>query len=283
MATTADAMWLGMHGTGTVYRVDPQTNRVVAKVTFPGQAASAIASTGGSVWVGRCKFGDTGVVRIDPATNAVAMTIEGPSACGVAIDADAVWVTDTTHDSVWRISSRTNTVVAKIPLGAGSFPQAIATGFGAVWIANSANGTVARIDPATNAVVATVRAGATPPSGSHAGIESITAGGGAVWIGNDVDDKLYRIDPATNAVTALDVGAVDRGDWRAFDVSYGNGSVWARTASCEAAAVDPATGTVTKRLVLCSPPLQFTSSIAFAFGSLWTAYPDSGAVRRIQP
>jgi DNA-binding beta-propeller fold protein YncE len=279
LAVSADALWLGTHGAGVVYRVDPTNNQVVAMVVLPGKAASSLAVQGNAVWVGQCLFGDTGVIRIDATTNTVAATIPGPNACGLAADNDAVWATDTSGDALWRIDPATNTVVAKVALPAGASPVAVATGFGSVWVVNVGTGTVSRIDPATNAIVATLAVGATF---AHSGAEAITDDGRSIWVANDVDNKLYRIDPATNTVTALEVGARDRGDWRVFSITYGLGSLWARTGACEVAQIDTTTSSVVKRIKLCANSGQ-TASIAAAFNSLWVTYPTTGGLRRLQP
>jgi YVTN family beta-propeller protein len=271
---------------GAVYRIDPQTNAVVATVKIPGVAACGIAATETAVWVGRCKFGDTGLVRIDPATNAIAATIAGPQACGVAVDDDAVWVSDVRNNSIWRIDPASNAVVAKIALAENTLPCGpVVAAYGSVWVTGVGNGTVSRIDPATNTVMATIHVGASngPNLEALRGPESMTAGGGFVWIGNDVDEKLYRINPLDNHVTRFDVGATDQGFWRGFSVSFGMGSLWARTGICEAAQVDPATGTVIKRVSLCNPIYDQTGNIMAAFDSLWVAYPESGRIQRIQP
>lgn len=282
--TSGDALWVGAHRSGEVYRVDPNTNDVVATVKIPGVAASSLAATDDSVWVGRCKFGDAGLVRISPATNRVVATVPGPAACGLAVDGAGVWATDSPRASIWRIDPSTNAVAAKISLPRGAAPIALTTTPGSVWIVDVANGAVLRLDEATGAVVARVSVGAAHGSSlaDYAGAETITAGGGMVWVGNDVDDKLYRIDPQTNAVTAFDIGAVDRGSWRTLDLAFGAGSVWARTASCEAARVDAGTGAVLERIATCSGN-DATGGLGFGFGSLWIAYADTGVVRRFEP
>src|SRR5262249_58585391 len=112
---------------------------------------------------------------------------------------------------------------------------------------------------------------------SEAGAESIVAGGGAVWVANDLDNKLYRIDASINVVTALDIGARARNNWRIMSLAFGAGSVWALADGCDVARIDPGSGVVTKRYIVCDADDVATASgtggIAVAFGSLWITFP----------
>jgi YVTN family beta-propeller protein len=76
---------------GTVSRIDPETNAVVATIPV-GHEPFGIAADGGAVWVANRT--DFTVSRIDPRTNAVTVTIAlGNRPAGVAAGDGAVWVT----------------------------------------------------------------------------------------------------------------------------------------------------------------------------------------------
>ncbi|MBI3647787.1 MAG: hypothetical protein HY240_03390 [Actinobacteria bacterium] len=71
VATSDGALWVS--GFGVVSRLDPVTDRVVAKIRTPGtEDYSSIAVGEGSVWVS-ADNGD--VYRIDPSTNRVVATV----------------------------------------------------------------------------------------------------------------------------------------------------------------------------------------------------------------
>jgi hypothetical protein len=55
-----------------VWRIDPDTTRVQAKIHLDAGTTRSIAFGGGRVWVST----ESGVVAIDPATNKVVQTIE---------------------------------------------------------------------------------------------------------------------------------------------------------------------------------------------------------------
>ena len=75
---------------GTVSRIDPQTNAVVATITV-GHEPFAIAAGYGAVWV--TNRTDSTIMRIDPRTNKVVKTIHlGGTPEGLAVGPDTLWV-----------------------------------------------------------------------------------------------------------------------------------------------------------------------------------------------
>src|SRR5919204_1569848 len=63
----AGAIWVANKGDGSVSRIDPASDRVVASIQVGGQPWG-LAFDGASIWVGNYERGS--VARIDPATNA---------------------------------------------------------------------------------------------------------------------------------------------------------------------------------------------------------------------
>lgn len=143
----AGAVWTG--GRPTVARIDPATNRVVARIG--GARAGDIAADTDAVWsASGLDVAGSGLVRIDPGSNAIVSTIsvlDSPTA-GVAVGFGAVWVTTTRRPTTQspyvlaRIDPRTNSVAGTIPL---TLTADVATGFGAVWVA--AGNTLLRLQP----------------------------------------------------------------------------------------------------------------------------------------
>ena len=179
---------------GTVARIDPRSNRVVATTTvgsFPVRAGSGA----GGVWVTNNL--DSTVSRIDPATNKVVDTIKvgAPSADyrGLAAGPEGVFVLNG-DNTVSRIDPATGKVVATIAVP-NCCDGEIVLGLGEVWLSNGQDGTVSRIDLATNEVAATIRVGAQSPFG-------VGVVDGAVWVTSAADSTVFRIDPATNTVVA---------------------------------------------------------------------------------
>src|SRR5581483_5030131 len=68
LAEAAGSLWIANFLSGTVERLDPTTNRVIARIQVGGEPYG-LAAGGGSVWVGN--NGSDSVARIDTATNQV--------------------------------------------------------------------------------------------------------------------------------------------------------------------------------------------------------------------
>jgi YVTN family beta-propeller protein len=185
LALGAGSVWAA--DVGFVTRIDPATGKIIALIHVDSTGDSGVAVGDGAVWA----IGFPGVARIDPATNTIVATIPvaqnlsggGPSPTALALGDGALWVANRfapargaspsgKRGTVSRIGTKTNAVVATIPVG--HEPFAIAAGDGAVWVANRTDFTVSRIDPRTNRVVATIRIGNRP--------QGIAAGNGAVWV-----------------------------------------------------------------------------------------------------
>jgi branched-chain amino acid transport system substrate-binding protein len=170
VAVTPGAVW-AVNPDLTVSRIDPLTNRVVARVR--GVAAENIAAGEGGVWV---VDGGERIAEIDPRTNAVArrIKVDAESLATLAVGAGAVWVTDPTGGTVTRIEPAPDpdeVVQRTIPLD--TWVGGIDFGDGAVWATNEIADKVYRIDPRTNRF--SVVRGMTAPRG-------IAVGEGAAWV-----------------------------------------------------------------------------------------------------
>jgi outer membrane protein assembly factor BamB len=180
----------GKRPNDVVFRVDPETNRVVDSI--PVYTASGLAFGHGSVWVTSASYGT--LSRIDPQTDKVVANIEvGRGAVDIATDerSGAVWI-------------------------AGLYLPKNYEGYGRP--ESSEDNRLIRLDPETNRVVAQIPIRADSPDG---GAQSVAVGEGAVWA-QSVDGRLYKVDPATNKVSAM----VSLGEWSSHLAILG-GAVWA--------------------------------------------------------
>ena len=122
------SFWIVNHDDGTVARIDPPTNQILAEITSHWEP-HRLASGENAVWVGN--WHDLSVSRIDPGTNQfVGDPIPvGYAAGSIAAGYGNVWVTSDyrgieafpeafpDHVVLIRIDPKTNTVVDTIPLG----------------------------------------------------------------------------------------------------------------------------------------------------------------------
>ncbi len=141
---------------GTVSRIDPSTDAVIATIDLRGSSdlvwntTYAVAVDGHAAWVAT---GPHDLVRIDPATSEPAAPIDvGRVPVAVAVADGTVWVA-TTAERALRVEPRTRAITAEVPV---RHPVAMAAGEGAVWVAD-ARGSVWCIEPDTAAVAQTIR------------------------------------------------------------------------------------------------------------------------------
>ena len=179
LAAGAHAVWF-LSGDATLTRIDPEEDRVVARVRHkgvPGAAPAYVVADGEAVWV--FAWGSE-LTRVDPGTNTVisSMKLEasGPLAAGLG----SVWIVDNVSSQIWQVDPGSPTgrnapsIVRSIPLSGA--PLGVAVGSGSVWVV-TAEGDVNRIEPASGRVATTIRLDAT--------LASIDATDDAVFVGVD--------------------------------------------------------------------------------------------------
>ncbi len=165
MALTRDALWV-INPDRSISRIDPRTNRFVAKIS--DVQAENIAASEGKVWVTEQQR----IAEIDPGLNVVARRIDIPAKTlsALTIGAGAVWVTDPFGGKVWRVDLEPAVVKRAVTLA--TWVSGIAFGEGAIWATNEITDEVYRIDPRTNAAKVVSRISAP---------RSVDVGGGVAW------------------------------------------------------------------------------------------------------
>lgn len=218
----------------TVRRLDPQTLRLTAtlhlKLPFfivtstyrsDAFAPEALAVGGGSVWVASERGA---LARADPGLRHVTAMLRLPSDAlqAIATAPGVVWLSESLL-GLYRLSTKTNRVVARIPVGpagrrfvpvqllpAGKRLLALGEWTNAGTLTNR-NG-LARIDLARNRVQAIT---ALP-----AGQLTAAFGGGLLWVGRVNGTLLEKVDPASGTV-------VRRLQTRAgVALAFAGGSLW---------------------------------------------------------
>jgi hypothetical protein len=204
-----------------VWRVDPKTNLVGAKVVGTGQkfsCAVGLAFGAGAVWATTLS---SELLRIDPiAARVVARVPVGPTTASVGTDDTSVWVvccglhTEQGRGSLTRVDAASNRVVTRVPLR--GMPDAVGAGPSGLWV-RAALRSIWRINPATNRVVETIAI----PGGLGDERGRVLVGRDGVFIGDPAKNTIIRVDPATGRVAATMVGADGRG------VAIVDGTAWA--------------------------------------------------------
>jgi streptogramin lyase len=182
VAVTAGAVWVADEHDGAVTRVDPATNKVVAKIWGIGPEPQIMTTGPNGVWVNAQGMG---VVRIDPATNRVTLrlSLDGP----VASDGTQVWIGVLSggygRPQVMRIDPVSGAVTGVVNLDAQDITY-MAVGLGSVWV--TADGALFQVDSETAQVVDRLELG----EGGD-----VMVAGGAVWVTADDQPYVLRIAP----------------------------------------------------------------------------------------
>jgi len=165
IAAAEDAVW-AINPDLSVSRIDPRTNRIVARID--DVKAENIAVGEGEVWLTE---GDR-LVEIDPSVNKVARRgrLGADSLSGLAIGAGAVWAVDPLAGNLWRVDSGSNPTKRAIPLE--TWVAGVSFGEGAVWVTNEIGDVVYRFDPHT---------GTPKQVGEATSPRAVDAGDGALW------------------------------------------------------------------------------------------------------
>jgi ABC-type branched-subunit amino acid transport system substrate-binding protein/DNA-binding beta-propeller fold protein YncE len=170
IAVSEDAVWV-VNPDHTISRIDPRTNRRVARID--DVTAESVAAGAEGVWVVESSSDAPGIARIDPRTNSVARRVEirAESLTAVAVGAGSVWVADPAGGSVWRVNPVPEPTLRQVPLKLGV--RGVVFGAGRVWVTNEVTGTVHAIDPDTNRARIVARLAAP---------QNVAVGAGGVWL-----------------------------------------------------------------------------------------------------
>jgi DNA-binding beta-propeller fold protein YncE len=201
------SVWVTSASYGTVSRIDPQSDKVVAKIKV-GRGAGDIAAdeSSGAVWVASSylpkneydfpKYSeDRNLTRVDPETNRVVeeIPIEAHSqyfggAVNVAVGEGAVWVLSG-DGNLLKVDPATNEIAARVSVD--GTPRHLAVYGGAVWVLSGDRNQfrLVRVDPRTMHIVASEDIGSIRKIGEG----GLAAGGGYVWFSSR--EGLARVSP----------------------------------------------------------------------------------------
>jgi streptogramin lyase len=165
-------------------RIDPATNRVVARIGVPDRSYAA-AFGGGSVWV--TSTGQDLLTRVDAVTNTVVSeTKVGKVPRFLTVGAGSVWTLNQGDGTVSRVSMKSGRLVATIDAGLAGHGGEIAYGAGAVW-ATLEGFPLTRIDARTNRVTAQWKG---------KGGDSVRVGLESVWLTDYDGGVVWRLGDA---------------------------------------------------------------------------------------
>jgi DNA-binding SARP family transcriptional activator len=186
VASDGRSLWAAAAAGRTVYRINPESGRILNSIK--GVDASAIAVADGAGWVAEPRRGD--ILHIDASGRVVARIRVPGDPTRLAADTTTVWVAIPhpqgavwrARSAVWRIDAKTMKRVAVVSVPATA--RRVATGAGYVWVTSgtyegepgvpAGGGVLSKIDPRSNRVVSTIKVGFRP--------DGVVVANGLVWI-----------------------------------------------------------------------------------------------------
>jgi hypothetical protein len=292
LAAGAGGVWA--LGGRNLLRVDPDANRVAAKIRLPRSVEFYELVLGaGALWVGA---GDR-TVRVDARTGRVAGSVRAQVQAAAS---DGLWsCTQRSEDGpgrLVRVDPQTLAVTARIRLS--RCPAALAAEPGAVWALDDSGRQLLRVQAASGRLTRIglpVAAFNLLPGEAGPGAQ-LAVGQGALWVVSDqietptrlgarVGRGVVRIDPRTARVTA--VTPLDNLEPAWMALAVGAGGVWVggaqhagRVPSLLVDRVDPRSG----RLVGAFTLARTTEGLLVAgHGSLWLATFGDAELLRLDP
>ena len=279
---------------GSLVRIDPRTDRVVAQVAV-GSDPSAVAADANGVWV--ANHGDGTVWRLDPRSNGIVLrslahgvpadlAIPPVSAAPGISPGSAVVVNGPQDPSIVELDAASgganvfSLAGGGAPFGLPGSPGGlgsprIAAGSSGIWVARQ-DRQVGRFDDNARKLVQALFIAPPRDERSDSFFSGIAVGDGGVWVlGDLLDPALWRIDPATGRLAAT-----IRLPFAPTDVAVGGGAVWV-TSELEGtiARIDASTNQVTAS----GPAGKGVGGVAVGAGSVWVAEEVGGAISRIDP
>ncbi len=192
VAITRDAVWVD-ENQGTLLRLDPDTNKVLATITLPGGGYSAHFITAGPLGIFLANPYDGTVLRVDPATNTFTQIADVGTYAGEIVElGDSLWINS--YGALVELNPTTGAVVRTLPR---SGLRDLASDGRSLW-ASTDTSHVFRIDPASGAATSVQL-----PMGVRFAIElAADPATGAVWaasdplpVGDAEPQRLLRLAP----------------------------------------------------------------------------------------
>jgi streptogramin lyase len=257
VATGFGSVWMGDHHDDILYRIDPESAKVIAKIKL-SELASNVDKGFGAIWV-MANEDDT-VWRVDPQSNRATKFFAGPkegcveTGCDLSVGEAAVWVRDSF--AIRKLDPRSGKEVGAVSGLVGKDVIGLEAGEGGVWT-QFRKGAM-RIDPASLEVTAKVAFSPNPDSYGCA------AGRGRVWC-LAAHGKVVEINSDVNKlVKEYNAGVSGSGE---NAIAFAGGAIWALDGDDGGVVrVQLGDGTVTYKKGLT---YGIFWSLTVGFGSVW--------------
>ena len=264
VVVTKDAVWVAGSQPYSLQRIDPASNKVVAKIDLPGEACSGLEEGFGSIWVPICAKAPA-LAKVDELTNKVMATFPigpaGPEG-GIAASSDSIWMVTDKKGTLSRIDPATGKALQKISIPPGAYNPVFSKGV--VWITGFDSGVLIAVDASSGKVVASISVGPKP--------RFLAAGGGSVWTLSQGDGSVSRVGTKSKKLAAtIELGIPGPGG----DICYGADSVWTTVFQFPLTRIEAGTNKVVRQWVG-----DGGDSMRFGHDSIWLTDYHKGLLQR---
>jgi hypothetical protein len=273
MAAAFGSLWVETHRGGDVYRIDPRTDKIAARISIGQNGCAEPFAADGRVWVGPCSDG-LNTIAVDPRSDQVVADVPSSSSLN-AVAGGSGWLPSYAAGNLLRVDLSTGKVQAVIDAPGA----ADVYGRGFIWAANTDpynggfDGRIEKVDLATNRVVSTLHV---PRIGTDI---FMAYSAGALWLKGENTAKLARVSTTTGAATIYRIP-----NWQPLPdytdnfIEVAQGSLWIRSSPSWVSRISPRTGKIIKRYP--ADPAGGGGYPLVAFGSLWISNFTTGTIWR---
>jgi streptogramin lyase len=256
------SIWVGALRGTTLYRVDPRTNTVVARIPTRGKLCGTPIGAYGRVLVAYCD--PPGMLVVDPATNHARPELPSRSLTVASLDGK-LWMPD-------PFDPKTLRRIGPVHVDA----QEVQAAAGAVWGVDTDNqvGNVARISPATGKVTARYAVGDRDTAENLSTVHA-----GKIWLYGG-RTSIWQLDPRSGRATEHRLAGLEAGA-RYGTFAFGAGSLWVNEAQTLHRYALPSLRPTATYVSGLGP--QVGGFVDVAFGSVWVTHIDGDALWRIRP
>jgi hypothetical protein len=285
VAAGLSGVWVLNHTNGRpdeLVRVDPGTDRVVARIDVGYSSGDPAVGEDGSVWLVRPRDGRPDrpeLLRVGPRTDRVTATIALPIAVRpysvnrVVAAGGAVWVAYTRR--LVRVDPASGSVTEVKEGGQSLAVDHLAFAGGWLWAARGLE--LRRIDPREGTVKATVS-----DRDLHAAMpaDALAAGAGGLWLHGfgAAGEQLFRVDAISGQMEA-DVILGQRTGGATALLAAGDRVVAVRSGD-NLFLVDPAADSIRATVPV---PAMRAGGLAVGAGAVWIGDPARGRLLRVDP
>ncbi len=267
------SVWISDHRPGTLTRIDPSTNTVVATVDLGGGHIGPPLEAARKLWTVTADASK--IVVVDPATNDVAGSID----CPCDDEGGLIWVAGelwfgAPDNMWWRIDPEAMSFTDKVK----GVPLAASMVVNDRWFGINDARVLYEFDPKTGKKVDTIGLETTVGSGALVA----TVARSTIWFStNDGTVSSYDVTSGqASRLTKLDVTEFISDPFAPVLIAATTDAIYLRPAPEVILHVDPGTGGILKRFE-SMPGGQYHSYITVAYDSLWVPHFSDASVWRI--